>query len=140
MPERLAAAHLVIGRSGASTISELAIVGRPSILVPLPHSLDNDQKANAENLASSGAAWAIEQKNFTEASLATLLTSLLADPAQLAAAARAVKAHGQPHAVRDLADLVERLGRGEFQPDGAPMRATDATGGSGVLKFATGGA
>ena len=140
MPERLAAAHLVIGRSGASTISELAIVGRPSILVPLPHSLDNDQKANAEKLARSGAAWAIEQKNFTETALAALLTTLLADPAQLAAAARAAKAHGQPHAVRDLADLVERLGRGEFQPDGTPLRATDATGGSGVLKFAIGGA
>ncbi|MDO8839861.1 MAG: undecaprenyldiphospho-muramoylpentapeptide beta-N-acetylglucosaminyltransferase [Parvibaculum sp.] len=140
MPERLAGAHLVIGRSGASTISELAIVGRPSILVPLPHSLDNDQKANAEKLARTGAAWAIEQKNFTAAALATMLTSLLADPAQLAAAARAAKAQGQPNAVRDLADLVERIGRGEFQALGAPARATDTAGGSGLLKFATGGA
>jgi len=140
MPERLAGAHLVIGRSGASTISELAIVGRPSILVPLPHSLDNDQKANAEKLARTGAAWAIEQKNFTAAALASMLTSLLADPAQLAAAARAAKAQGQPNAVRDLADLVERIGRGEFQALGAPVRATDTAGGSGLLKFATGGA
>ena len=140
MPERIATAHLVIGRSGASTISELAVVGRPSILVPLPHSLDNDQKANAEKLASAGAAWAVEQKNFTEEALANMLTSLLAAPAQLTAAARAARAQGQPDAVRALADLVERLGRGEFQPDGTPLRATDATGGSGVLKFAIGGA
>lgn len=140
MPERLAAAHLVIGRSGASTISELAIVGRPSILVPLPHSLDNDQKANAAKLAGAGAAWAIEQKKFTEEALAELLTSLLADPARLAGAARAAKAQGQPNAVRALADLVERLGRGEFEALPASEKTTDTAGGAGPLKFATGGA
>jgi UDP-N-acetylglucosamine--N-acetylmuramyl-(pentapeptide) pyrophosphoryl-undecaprenol N-acetylglucosamine transferase len=140
MPARLAAAHLVIGRSGASTISELAIVGRPSILVPLPHSLDNDQKANAEKLAGAGAAWAIEQKNFTEEALATMLTSLLADPSRLAAAARAAQAQGQPNAVRDLADLVERLGRGELPAFGTQARSADTAGGPGVLNFAIGGA
>jgi len=140
MPERLAAAHLVIGRSGASTISELAIVGRPSILVPLPHSLDNDQKANAEKLASAGAAWAIEQKNFTKEALAGMLTSLLTDPARLAEAARAAKAQGQPNAVRALADLVERLGRGELETRPASEKTTDTAGGAGTLKFATGGA
>ncbi|PKQ03621.1 MAG: undecaprenyldiphospho-muramoylpentapeptide beta-N-acetylglucosaminyltransferase [Alphaproteobacteria bacterium HGW-Alphaproteobacteria-11] len=140
MPERIATAHLVIGRSGASTISELAVVGRPSILVPLPHSLDNDQKANAEKLASAGAAWAIEQRNFTEEALANMLTSLLADPAQLTAAARAARAQGQPDAVRALADLVERLGRGELQALAAPERKAGDTGGTGALEFAIGGA
>ena len=139
MPERIATAHLVIGRSGASTISELAVVGRPSILVPLPHSLDNDQKANAEKLASAGAAWAVEQKNFTEEALANMLTSLLADPAQLTAAARAARAQGQPDAVRALADLVERLGRGELETRRADGHVSGA-GGSGALKFAIGGA
>ncbi|MEQ8269020.1 MAG: undecaprenyldiphospho-muramoylpentapeptide beta-N-acetylglucosaminyltransferase [Parvibaculum sp.] len=139
MPERIATAHLVIGRSGASTISELAVVGRPSILVPLPHSLDNDQKANAEKLASAGAAWAVEQKNFTEEALANMLTSLLAAPAQLTAAARAAKAQGQPDAVRALADLVERLGRGELETRRADGHVSGA-GGSGALKFAIGGA
>ena len=139
MPERIATAHLVIGRSGASTISELAVVGRPSILVPLPHSLDNDQKANAEKLASAGAAWAVEQKNFTEEALANMLTSLLAAPAQLTAAARAARAQGQPDAVRALADLVERLGRGELETRRADGHVSGA-GGSGALKFAIGGA
>lgn len=140
MPQRIATAHLVIGRSGASTISELAVVGRPSILVPLPHSLDNDQKANAEKLASAGAAWAIEQRNFTEEALANMLTSLLADPAQLTAAARAARAQGQPDAVRALADLVERLGRGELQALAAPERKSGDAGGTGALEFAIGGA
>ncbi|MBX3492563.1 MAG: undecaprenyldiphospho-muramoylpentapeptide beta-N-acetylglucosaminyltransferase [Parvibaculum sp.] len=140
MPDRIATAHLVIGRSGASTISELAVVGRPSILVPLPHSLDNDQKANAEKLASAGAAWAVEQKNFTEEALANMLTSLLADPAQLTAAARAARAQGQPDAVRALADLVERLGRGELQALAAPERKTGDAGNTGALEFAIGGA
>ena len=115
MPARIAAAHLVIGRSGASTVAELGIIGRPSILVPLPHSLDNDQKANAEVLAGEGAAWMIEQRDFTEEELAHRLAGLFGHPETLNGAAVAAKATGQPQAVRKLADLVEELGRGEFR-------------------------
>ncbi|NIJ41001.1 UDP-N-acetylglucosamine--N-acetylmuramyl-(pentapeptide) pyrophosphoryl-undecaprenol N-acetylglucosamine transferase [Parvibaculum indicum] len=115
MPARIAAAHLVIGRSGASTVAELGIIGRPSILVPLPHSLDNDQKANAEVLAGDGAAWMIEQRDFTETALAEKLVELLSHPETLNGAAIAAKATGQPQAVTKLADLVEELGRGEFR-------------------------
>ena len=141
MPERIAAAHLVIGRSGASTVSELAVIGRPSILVPLPHSLDNDQKANAENLAQAGAAFMIEQKDFTEDALAARLAQLLAEPAQLAATARAAKAKGQPDAVRSLADLIEGLGRGEYRALRNPSPKGAANdGGSAHLNFAAGGA
>ncbi len=62
LPQRMAQSHLVIARAGASSVAELAAIGRPSILVPLPHSLDSDQLENATNLAESGASWCIEQK------------------------------------------------------------------------------
>ncbi len=65
LPELIANSHLVIGRAGASTIAELAVLGRPSLLVPLPHALDNDQLNNAKRLADAGGAWCIEQKDLT---------------------------------------------------------------------------
>lgn len=140
MPERIAACHLVVGRSGASTVSELGVIGRPSILVPLPHSLDNDQKANAEKLANAGAAWMIEQKDFTEDAFAQRIEQLFAAPADLEAAAAAAKRQGQPNAVRDLADLVEALGRGEYRALRNRARKEIASGDSANLEFATGGA
>lgn len=140
MPERIAHCHLVVGRSGASTVSELAVIGRPSILVPLPHSLDNDQKANAEKLADAGAAWMIEQKDFTEEVFAQRIERLFSAPADLEAAAAAAKAQGQPNAVRELADLVEALGRGEYRALRSRARKEIAQGGNGNLEFTTGGA
>jgi UDP-N-acetylglucosamine--N-acetylmuramyl-(pentapeptide) pyrophosphoryl-undecaprenol N-acetylglucosamine transferase len=141
MPERIAACHLVVGRSGASTVSELAVIGRPSILVPLPHSLDNDQKANAEKLAGAGAGWMIEQKDFTEDAFAQRIEQLFADPSRLEAAAAAAKDQGQPDAVRDLADLVEALGRGEYRALRSRTRKEDGRNGDGSkLEFAIGGA
>ena len=110
MPSRIAEAHLVIGRSGASTISELAVIGRPSILVPLPHSIDQDQKANAEVLSKVGAAWIMDQPLFTPETLAARLTELFTHPEQLVRAAAAAKTQSSPHAVTQLADLVETLG------------------------------
>ncbi|MDO9127652.1 MAG: UDP-N-acetylglucosamine--N-acetylmuramyl-(pentapeptide) pyrophosphoryl-undecaprenol N-acetylglucosamine transferase, partial [Parvibaculum sp.] len=141
MPERIAACHLVIGRSGASTVSELAVIGRPSILVPLPHSLDNDQKANAEKLAQAGAAWMIEQKYFTADALCRQLEQLFGNPSDLEAAAAAARRQGQPNAVRDLADLVEALGRGEYRALRSRRNGGNGNGGDDkLLKFATGGA
>ena len=67
LPARMARAHLVVGRSGASTVSELAVIGRPSILVPFPHALDQDQAANAAVLAAAGAATVVPQREFTSA-------------------------------------------------------------------------
>lgn len=127
MPARIAATHLVIGRSGASTVSELSIIGRPSILVPLPHSIDNDQKANAEKLADVGAAWMIEQKFFTEEELAAKLQELFGKPSLLAHAAFAARTQGRPQAVKLLADLVERLARGEKVMRKALAHKTDDT-------------
>ena len=109
LPERLARAHLVIARSGASTIAELTVIGRPAILVPLPHALDNDQLQNAARLAESGAAWCIEQKDLSPERLSRDIGALLGDPDGLAAAAGAAKRLGRPDAVERLADLVEEL-------------------------------
>lgn len=111
MPKVIAQSHLVVGRAGASTVSELAVIGRPSILVPLPHSLDQDQKANAEILSNTGASIMIEQDGFTPELLATTLSSLFADGSRLSAMAAAAKAEGKPRAVQSLADLVERVAR-----------------------------
>jgi len=109
LPEEMARAHLVIGRAGASTVAELAVMGRPAILVPLPHSLDNDQLQNALQLAEAGGAWCFEQKDVTPDSLASAVADLLASPDTLTRSAAAAKAQGRPGAVTDLADLVEEL-------------------------------
>jgi UDP-N-acetylglucosamine--N-acetylmuramyl-(pentapeptide) pyrophosphoryl-undecaprenol N-acetylglucosamine transferase len=112
MPARIAAAQLVVCRSGASSCAELAVVGRPSILVPLPHALDQDQRANAEVLARAGGAWLINQSELSPARLADELTSALANPGKLAAAAEAAQTQGRPDAAERLADLVENMAVG----------------------------
>ncbi len=112
LPARMAAAHLVIGRAGASTVAELTVMGRPSILVPLPHALDNDQLNNARRLAESGGAWCIEQKNLSPERLADELERLLPATDALAAAAKAAKTAGRPDAVRNLADFTLALAEG----------------------------
>lgn len=109
LPQRMAHAHLVIGRAGASTVAELAVMGRPAILVPLPHALDNDQLNNARRLAESGGGWCIEQRNLTAEGLADVVERLIAAPAGLAAAAAAAKTAGRPDAVKRLADFVVAL-------------------------------
>jgi UDP-N-acetylglucosamine--N-acetylmuramyl-(pentapeptide) pyrophosphoryl-undecaprenol N-acetylglucosamine transferase len=111
LPARIAASHLIIGRAGASTVSELAVIGRASILAPFPHALDQDQAANAAVLASAGAAQVVPQREFTPGRLASLLREALADPAALAAAGRAAKTAGAPDAAEHLADLVLEIAR-----------------------------
>ena len=108
---RLSTAHLVVARAGASTIAELACAGRPSVLVPLPHAIDDHQSANARTLAGAGAAWIMPQREFNPERLSTRLSELLADPAGLAAAAAAAARLAQPGAARRLADLVLSLVR-----------------------------
>jgi UDP-N-acetylglucosamine--N-acetylmuramyl-(pentapeptide) pyrophosphoryl-undecaprenol N-acetylglucosamine transferase len=113
LPEEMARAHLVIARAGASTVAELTVMGRPAILVPLPHAIDNDQLQNARRLAESGGAWCIEQKELTPERLASAVGRLFGAPEVLAQAAAAAKRQGRPDAVVRLADLVEELvGRG----------------------------
>lgn len=104
---RLAAAHLVIARAGASTVAELAVAGRPAVLVPLPGAIDDHQSANARALAEAGGAWVVRQPEFTPPALAERLARLLADGAALAAAASAAAGAGHAGAAVALADLVE---------------------------------
>jgi UDP-N-acetylglucosamine--N-acetylmuramyl-(pentapeptide) pyrophosphoryl-undecaprenol N-acetylglucosamine transferase len=106
VPERLAAAHLVISRSGASTVAELAAAGRPAILVPYPHATDDHQTRNAQALSTVGGGWLMLQSDLTAASLAERLTSLLASPALLTRAARRAHAAAHRDAARRLADVV----------------------------------
>jgi UDP-N-acetylglucosamine--N-acetylmuramyl-(pentapeptide) pyrophosphoryl-undecaprenol N-acetylglucosamine transferase len=109
LPARMAASHLVVARAGASSVAELTVLGRPAILVPLPHALDNDQLQNATRLAESGGGWCIEQKDLTTERLAAEIERLAADSAGLERAAAAAKAAGRPDAVTRLADLAEEL-------------------------------
>jgi UDP-N-acetylglucosamine--N-acetylmuramyl-(pentapeptide) pyrophosphoryl-undecaprenol N-acetylglucosamine transferase len=109
LPARMAAAHLVISRSGASTVAELSAIGRPAILVPLPHALDQDQFANAGVLETAGGAIRIEQRDFTPDRLASEIAALAADPARLTGMAQAAKSAGSIDAAERLADLVLKV-------------------------------
>ena len=113
MPARIALSLLVISRSGASTVCELAVIGRPAVMVPLPGAIDQDQSANALVLAKAGGGWVIPQAELTADRLARELTAFLAEPGRLAQAAAAAKSVGRPDAVERLADLVERVAGGE---------------------------
>ena len=111
LPDLMAKAHLVVARAGASSVSEISVLGRPAIFVPLPHSLDNDQLYNATRLAESGGGWCIEQKNLDAERFAAEIAALMRAPERLAAAASAARKQGRPDAVQRLADLVEELAR-----------------------------
>lgn len=106
LPERMARSHLVVARSGASTVSELSAIGRPSILVPLPGALDQDQAANAATLAAIGAAISLPQSDFTPDRLASELADLFGSPEKLTEAAKAAKSAGILDAAERLASLV----------------------------------
>ncbi len=106
--ERLAASHLVIGRAGGSSVAELAVVGRPSILVPLPIAASDEQGANAAALVEAGGGWMLRQAGLSPATLGGLLEGLLADPVRLRNAAESAAGLGRQHAAFALADLVER--------------------------------
>lgn len=112
VPARLARAHLVISRSGASTVAELTVIGRPALLVPYLYAADDHQTANAQALAAAGAAWIMPQLGFTHTALAERLVALLDAPASLARAARATEALGRPDAAARLADLVTAVADG----------------------------
>lgn len=106
LPQRIAAAHLIVSRSGASTVAELAAIGRPAILVPFPHALDQDQKANANVLKDADGAIVLPQDKFTPERLASELAELAAAPERLAAMAAGAKSVGALDAAERLADLV----------------------------------
>jgi UDP-N-acetylglucosamine--N-acetylmuramyl-(pentapeptide) pyrophosphoryl-undecaprenol N-acetylglucosamine transferase len=106
LPARLASSHLIVSRSGAGTVAELGAVGRPSILVPLPGSIDQDQFANAGVLAQAGGAIRIAQADFSPDRLAAEISMLAAEPARLTAMAAGARTVGKLDAAERLADLV----------------------------------
>ncbi|MBS7538570.1 undecaprenyldiphospho-muramoylpentapeptide beta-N-acetylglucosaminyltransferase [Ancylobacter lacus] len=110
LPARMARADFVVARSGASTVAELCVIGRPSLLVPLPHALDQDQLANARALADAGGALLVPQSTFTPERLAAELERVAATPEPLLAMATAARRLGRPDAAERLADLVAELG------------------------------
>jgi UDP-N-acetylglucosamine--N-acetylmuramyl-(pentapeptide) pyrophosphoryl-undecaprenol N-acetylglucosamine transferase len=112
MADKLADAHLFIGRAGASTIAELTAAGRPAILIPYPSATDDHQTANAREMTAAGGARTIQQEVFTPGVLARQIEALAIDPVALNNAAERALSVGRPHAARDLADLVERIGSG----------------------------
>lgn len=107
--ERLAHAHLVISRAGASTIAEVTAAGRPALLVPYPGHGDQQQAANANALVEAGGAWVVEQPSFTPAWVAERIDALAGTPGALTAAAGKARSLGQPDAAAQLADLAEHL-------------------------------
>jgi UDP-N-acetylglucosamine--N-acetylmuramyl-(pentapeptide) pyrophosphoryl-undecaprenol N-acetylglucosamine transferase len=109
MAERLAAAQLVISRSGASTVAELAAAGRPAILIPYPHAADDHQTANAAAFCAGGAGWLMPEAETTPSRLAERLASLLAHPGALSLSAAASRNFAQRAAASRLADLAESL-------------------------------
>jgi UDP-N-acetylglucosamine--N-acetylmuramyl-(pentapeptide) pyrophosphoryl-undecaprenol N-acetylglucosamine transferase len=109
LPDRLGEAHLVVARAGASTVSELAVAGRPAVLVPYPYAVDDHQGANAKIVQDLGAGWMMREDAFTQETLAKTLERLLTAPDVLSAAAAKAKSNAQANAVTALADMADRL-------------------------------
>jgi UDP-N-acetylglucosamine--N-acetylmuramyl-(pentapeptide) pyrophosphoryl-undecaprenol N-acetylglucosamine transferase len=112
LAQRMAAAHLVVSRSGASTVSEIAVIGRPALLVPYPHALDHDQAANAAALAKAGGAEVHRQDSLSPERLSALIGAMMEDKARLLSMAAAARSAGKPDAARLLADLTEAIAEG----------------------------
>jgi UDP-N-acetylglucosamine--N-acetylmuramyl-(pentapeptide) pyrophosphoryl-undecaprenol N-acetylglucosamine transferase len=109
----MAAADLVVSRSGASTVAEVLALGRPSLLVPFLHAADDHQTANAKALAEAGAAILVPQPELSAARLATELERLMRGPALLDAMARQARSLARPDAVERLLDAVLALAEGQ---------------------------
>ena len=107
MAGRLSAAHLLVGRAGASTCSELAVAGLPSLLIPLKIAMDDHQRFNAMGLAEAGGAEVILEDDVTVEGLTAALRTILSDPARLSAMSAAARSAALPDATARLADMVE---------------------------------
>ncbi|WP_298492092.1 UDP-N-acetylglucosamine--N-acetylmuramyl-(pentapeptide) pyrophosphoryl-undecaprenol N-acetylglucosamine transferase [uncultured Maritimibacter sp.] len=109
VPRRIAEAQLVISRSGASSVADISVVGRPSILIPFPHAMDDHQTANARGLVDAGAAILIPESQLSTQVLADQMTAVLDNPAGAMQMAIAALGQGKPEAAQTLADLVEDI-------------------------------
>jgi UDP-N-acetylglucosamine--N-acetylmuramyl-(pentapeptide) pyrophosphoryl-undecaprenol N-acetylglucosamine transferase len=121
MAARIGRAHFVISRSGASTVSELAVIGRPSLLVPYPFALDHDQAANAAALAAAGGAMVVKQADLTPQKIADMIITIAGDTEKAARIAAAAKATAMVNAAQLLASFSEAIASGkpvvEFKKD-----------------------
>ncbi len=109
LPAIIADSHLVISRSGATTVAELGVIGRPAILIPLPGSIDQDQRANAAILADAGGGWALDERTLDAPEMATVMTDLFDHPEKLATAAAGAARTGVADCAERLADLIEEV-------------------------------
>lgn len=109
MPARMQAVDLMICRSGASSVAEALAAGRPAILVPYPHAVDDHQAANAHAVAEVGAGWLMDQSIFTPSRLAERIVDFLDNPRLIETAASAARRAGRADAALRLADMVEDL-------------------------------
>jgi UDP-N-acetylglucosamine--N-acetylmuramyl-(pentapeptide) pyrophosphoryl-undecaprenol N-acetylglucosamine transferase len=109
MPGVFARADLLVCRSGASTVGEVAAAGKPAIFVPFPRAADDHQKVNAQALVSAGAAAMLEEANLTGKSLTEIVAKLFSDPAQLEQMGKAAKALSHPNAAQDVARMAAAL-------------------------------
>ncbi|MCB1531799.1 MAG: undecaprenyldiphospho-muramoylpentapeptide beta-N-acetylglucosaminyltransferase [Alphaproteobacteria bacterium] len=109
VPDRLRACHLVIGRSGASTVAEVTTAGRPAIFVPYPHHKDQQQKMNADAVADVGGAWMMTESGFTQDALLARIENFLQNPQVLFRAAEKARTCGKPDAARKLGNLVTAI-------------------------------
>jgi len=116
VPTQFAEAQLVISRAGASTIADIAVIGRPSILVPLAAAIRDEQTANAQGLADAGAAVVVQEPDFTPEALAGMIQTILTNPDDATQAAAAALGQGRPDATEALAALVERLAEQGTEP------------------------
>ena len=112
MPEILKKTHLVIARSGASTVAEVAVAGIPAIYIPYPHHADQQQKVNAESIAHEGGAWVMEEKDLSAESMSKKIEELMRSPQTLFEAADAARNCAKPEATRKLGNLVIALLKG----------------------------
>jgi len=109
MPKRMAAADIVINRAGAMTLSELAISGKPCILIPSPYVTNNHQYKNAKVLSDAGAAVLIEEKDITDKTLPAVIEELFGDTSKLAAMSENIKKFAVPDASEKLLDELRKL-------------------------------
>jgi len=117
VPAILASSHLIIGRSGASTVAEVTASGRPAIFVPYPHHADQQQKINAETVVDAGGAWIMDQKGFTAEAVVTRLETFMQNPETLFRAAESSRSCGKPDAARRLGNLVTAIASGWDKKD-----------------------
>jgi UDP-N-acetylglucosamine--N-acetylmuramyl-(pentapeptide) pyrophosphoryl-undecaprenol N-acetylglucosamine transferase len=109
VPERMERAQLVISRSGASSVADVTVIGRPAILVPFAAATGDHQTANARGVVEAGGAVALSEKEFTVDAVATAITDILTQPARAHDMAQAALSIGRPDATERLVALVEEL-------------------------------